>query len=223
MAEHSLTPVQEQYLKVIWGIGETSGAPVTNSVLAARMGQRTSTVSDMLKRLGDDGYIVHQPYGSVTLTEAGREAAIQIVRRHRLLEAFLTETLGYTWDEVHQEADALEHVVSDTMIGRIAQRLGNPARDPHGDPIPTLDGDLAAEVTQPLTALPAGSRARVSRVDDANAGFLRYLATNGVVIGSTVQRLEAPPFATDVIVSVGQPPRTVSIAHGLAQTILVTV
>lgn len=221
MTERVLTPVQEQYLKVIWSLGETDGAPVTNSVLAKSVGQRTSTVSDMLKRLDDDGYVSHQRYGAVTLTDEGRAAAVQMVRRHRLLEAFLTKTLGYTWDEVHQEADALEHVASDKMIERIAARLGDPTHDPHGDPIPTPHGDIAADDDIPLTDLPAGTPARIVRVGDMNPEFLRYLTENGIAIGSRLQRVPAAPFATDVLVRVGGSDRTVGIGHDLARTISV--
>ncbi len=227
MSGRALTPVQEQYLKVIWGLGETAATDITNSMLAASIGQRTSTVSEMLKRLDEDGYIAHPRYGAVELTDAGRAAAVQIVRRHRLLETFLTKTLGYTWDEVHAEADALEHVASDTMIERIATSLGHPTHDPHGDPIPTTAGHVHVQPTIPLTALTPGERARVARVADTNPDFLRYLTEQGIAIDSEVQRLPGAPFATDVIVRVepdaapGETAHEVTIAHALAATIAV--
>lgn len=254
MSERRLTPVQEQYLKVIWNLGEDgvaqdadakggdtskgvvasgecapASAPITNSLLAERLGQSTSTVSEMLKRLDSDGYIIHQPYGNIRLTPAGRAVAVRIVRRHRLLETFLAETLGYTWDEVHQEADILEHVVSDTMIERIAARLDDPAYDPHGDPIPTGAGRLRAPGGRLLlTALPVQTWARVVRVADTDSDFLRYLTGQGVTIGSRLTRLPRAPFTSDVVVRIGadsaddasqSPPHDVTIAADRARTV----
>ncbi|MFC7658285.1 metal-dependent transcriptional regulator [Pseudonocardia benzenivorans] len=132
----------ENYLKVLWTAGEWSDAPVTVSVLASRLGLAPSSVSEVVRRLTDRGLVAHARYGTIELTPDGRRIALGTVRKHRLIETFLVDYLGYTWDEVHDEADLLEHAVSDTFVDRLALRLGEPDRDPHGDPIPHADGSM---------------------------------------------------------------------------------
>ncbi|MDF2443740.1 MAG: DtxR family transcriptional regulator, Mn-dependent transcriptional regulator, partial [Subtercola sp.] len=132
-----LTNAAQDYLKVIWAASEWEPEPVTVKQLAERTGVSAATVSDGIRKLAGLGMVAHEPYGSIELTEAGRAVAIGMVRRHRLVETFLVEMLGYSWDEVHDEAEVLEHAVSDLLIDRIDRQLGFPARDPHGDPIPT--------------------------------------------------------------------------------------
>ncbi|WP_346772219.1 metal-dependent transcriptional regulator [Auritidibacter ignavus] len=144
MSVTDLTASTQNYLKAIWTLQEYSEDPVTAKVLAEKIGVRLSSASDAVRKLADQQLVIHQPYGSVELTAEGTGYAIDMVRRHRLIEAFLVETLGYRWDEVHEEADALEHAVSDMMIDRIDQHLGFPTRDPHGDPIPRRDGSIDA-------------------------------------------------------------------------------
>lgn len=216
------TPAQEQCLKIVWGLVD-AGSPVTTTTVSERLGQSKSTVSDMVRRLVDDGYLSHEPYGDIALTPVGARAALRIVRRHRLLETFLTATLGYRWDEVHQEADALEHVVSDTMIARIDHSLGHPSTDPHGDPIPTETGEVPESSTLALPDLAPETPAIVARVDDTNPEFLRFLATHRIAIGSPVLRRPTAPYSTDVMIQVTDPdsPSEVSIAADLARTIRV--
>ena len=144
-----LTPAVQDYLKAVWSAGEWSTAPVTTKMLAERLGVGAPTVSEMVRRLCDQGLLSHVRYGAVSLTTAGRAQAVAMVRRHRLIETFLVSELGYSWDEVHDEAEVLEHAVSDLLVDRIAARLGHPIRDPHGDPIPASDGT----VTQPAALL----------------------------------------------------------------------
>lgn len=135
-----LTTVAQDYLKTIWTAQEWSHEKVSTKLLAERIGVSASTASESIRKLADQGLVNHEKYGAVTLTEAGRNAALQMVRRHRLMETFLVNELGYSWDEVHDEAEVLEHAVSDLMVDRIDAKLGHPTRDPHGDPIPAADG-----------------------------------------------------------------------------------
>ena len=138
---HDLSTVAQDYLKTIWTAQEWSLEKVSTKMLAERIGVSASTASESIRKLADQGLVDHAKYGAVTLTERGRRAAISVVRRHRLLETFLVSELGYSWDEVHDEAEVLEHAVSDLMMARIDAKLGYPQRDPHGDPIPGLDED----------------------------------------------------------------------------------
>lgn len=189
-----LTAVAQDYLKVIWTAKEWSTAPVTTKMLAERLGVGASTVSETVRRLADQGLVEHAPYAAITLTEAGVRHAVQVVRRHRLIETFLVSELGYAWDEVHDEAEVLEHAVSDLMVERIDTRLGHPTRDPHGDPIPAPDGTVPAPPADMLWELAAGS-GRIARISDADPGLLRYLASVGVVLDARVEVVERRDFA----------------------------
>src|SRR5438270_9782934 len=139
---NELTSVAQDYLKVIWNAQEWSLEKVSTKMLAEKLGVSASTASESIRKLAEQGLVDHEKYGAVTLTESGRRAALAMVRRHRLLEAFLVKELGYSWDEVHDEAEILEHAVSDRMLDRIDAKLGHPTRDPHGDPIPAANGQV---------------------------------------------------------------------------------
>ena len=175
-----VTAAAEDLLKAVWNAQEWSDAPVTTSRLAARLGVGAPTVSESVRRLAEAGWVEHERYGAVTLTPAGRAVAVRVVRRHRLLETWLVRDLGYGWDEVHDEAEVLEHAVSDVFVERLAARLGHPDRDPHGDPIPAPDGSVRVPATVPLAALPDGARGRVARISDADPGVLRECEAGGV-------------------------------------------
>ena len=157
----------QDYLKVIWTASEYSDEPVSTKMLSERIGVSPSTVSEAIRKLVDQGLVDHARYGAIALTEDGRTAAIAVVRRHRLLETFLVEELGYSWDEVHDEAEILEHAVSELLMDRIDIKLGHPDRDPHGDPIPTTDGDIPAPASVPLSAFAVDQQGRVARISDA--------------------------------------------------------
>ncbi len=175
----------QDYLKVLWDLTEHHGGrPVTLREVAGRMGQKTPTASEAIKRLAAQGLVEHEPYAGVLLNPAGRELAMGMVRRHRLLETFLVEKMGYTWDEVHEDADMLEHACSDRFIDRLAALLGNPARDPHGDPIPAADGSIEDLGQLTLADVPPRTTAEVLRVCDEDPELLRYLGSCGVRIGS---------------------------------------
>jgi len=186
MALSELSSTAQDYLKVVWSATEWAPGPVTVTLLAERMGVRKATASDTVRRLVDAGLLVHEPYGGVELSAAGREHAIGMVRRHRILETFLVESLGYGWDEVHDEAERLEHAVSDTLIDRVDALLGHPARDPHGDPIPTRDGLPHLPQAILLADAPAGVPLTVERISDADPAVLRGLAGRGVGPGTAL-------------------------------------
>ena len=177
-----LTAQLENYLKALWS-AEEWGRVATNGSLAQTLGLAPSSVTESVRKLVAAGLLEHQPYGRVTLTAAGRRIAAGVVRKHRLVETFLVEYLGYTWDEVHAEAEVLEHAVSDAFAERLFERLGAPERDPHGDPIPRADGTVPTGDELPLEAVPAGTRVRVVRVSDSAPGLLAELDAAGVRVG----------------------------------------
>ncbi len=184
-----LSSSAQDYLKVIWDLQEWDQGPVQPTAVAERTGVKQSTVSGALGRLVDAGLVTHRPYGKVELTETGRRYAVTMVRRHRLLETFLVQVLGYGWDEVHEEADSLEHAVSDKMVDRIDDYLGHPTADPHGDLIPSAEGDLppVPTTTRPLSEVAAGSTVRVQRVSDEDPRILRTLSNYHIGPGCLVQ------------------------------------
>lgn len=177
----------EDYLKAVWNAGEWSDAPVTVSALATRLGLSPSSVSEIVRKLTERGLLTHERYGSVELTDSGRTIALATVRKHRLIETFLVDYLGYAWDEVHDEAEVLEHAVSNEFVERLAAKLGDPTHDPHGDPIPGADGSLPAEVQTDLASVVEGARVRVARVSDDDPELLRHLREVGVEIGVVVE------------------------------------
>lgn len=192
----------QNYLKAIWSLEEWTEAPATASALAERMGLRVSSVSDGLKRLAAADLIDHQRYGAIELTPLGRTYAVAMIRRHRLIETFLVETLGYTWDRVHDEAEVLEHAVSDFMIERIDAILDHPTRDPHGDPIPDASGRISFPQTVPLTQCEPGERVILERITDSDPKLLRYLQDHGFVPGARLLLEEGAPFSEAVNVRV---------------------
>ncbi|QRQ64174.1 metal-dependent transcriptional regulator [Corynebacterium kroppenstedtii] len=183
----------QDYLKVIYDLGEWNSGPVTSTRIGDVLGQKASTVSEALKRLVQQGLIVHEAYKPIELSSTGRPLALQMVRRHRLLEMYLCEYVGYSWDEVHDEAEHLEHAVSDTFVERIAALMGNPTSDPHGDPIPDKEGNVAeTDPGLPLDTAQEGDVVRIVRIADRDSGLLRYLATKGIVPGVNVAVLPRP-------------------------------
>src|ERR671935_2293033 len=154
---HRSREAAENYAKAIYALqGKGGGEPVGTNLLAERLGVTAGSVSAMLRKLADEGLVEHVPYRGVTLTAEGERLALEVLRHHRLLELYLAEALGMPWDRVHAEAEVLEHAISPELSERIAHALGNPTRDPHGDPIPTLDGQLPERPTRPLAELEPG-------------------------------------------------------------------
>lgn len=182
----SITPVVQDYLKAIWSATEWGDPPVTTKALAARFGTTPANVTDTMRRLSAQGLIDYAPYRPATLTDVGTRLALAMVRRHRLIETFLVVTLGYGWDEIHDEAERLEHAATDLLIDRIDDLLGHPAADPHGDPIPTSDGHL-----EPLTdavRLRDASPGRyvIRRVSDRDPDDLESASVLGLLPGSVI-------------------------------------
>lgn len=174
------------------------------SALAERVGVRLSTASDAVKRLATQGLVESRPYGAINLTDEGRTLALAMIRRHRLLETFLVQTLGYTWDEVHPEAEELEHAVSDQLIDRISAFLGNPDRDPHGDAIPASGGSVERLAATSLAQCEPGDGVEVVRVSDQDPSLLQFLTDHGIKPGTYIQIGVSPPFSQDVTIETGE-------------------
>jgi len=175
----------EDYAKAVYALEDRFGVASTTA-LAERLGVSAPAVSAMVKKLDSLGYVEHVPYRGVKLTSAGRRVALEVLRHHRLLETYLVEELGVPWDRVHAEAEVLEHVLSEGLEARIAEKLGEPTRDPHGDPIPAADLTVAEPETVRLDSLAKGSRARFVRVSDSDPAILRELARRGIAPGDEV-------------------------------------
>lgn len=188
-----LTAPVEDYLKTIHELESAGDAAGTNEIAQA-LRIAPASVSGMLRRLADQGLIRHERYRGVRLTEAGRRAALRTIRRHRVIEAYLTTALGYAWDRVHDEAERLEHAASDELVDRMAAAIGEPTTDPHGAPIPTREGTLHVRPVVPLVAVAVGSRVLVERVGDRDPERLRYLAELGVTPGTTLEVIARAPF-----------------------------
>ncbi len=183
----------ENYLKTIYLLQQEK-TQVGTTVLAERLNVKPASVSGMLKKLGDLQLVSHTPYYGVILSPGGEKIALEVIRHHRLIELYLVEALGYTWDEVHSEAEELEHVISEKLEARIAAWLGNPTRDPHGDPIPSLEGTLPSDPNHPLSSLAVGDEGIVRQVLVQDSNRLRYLAGLGLVPGAEVRLIAREPF-----------------------------
>ncbi len=188
-----ITPAMEDYLKEAFKLQE-EGHPATTQRLAERLGFSGPSVTNMVKRLDELRLARHTPYQGIELTEAGNRVALEVIRHHRLIELYLANALGYEWDEVHEEAERLEHYVSEALEERMAQALGYPSFDPHGDPIPSREGSVPDVVDLSLADLAPGSRAVVRRVSDDDRDQLRYLGELGIRPGVVVEMIERHPF-----------------------------
>ena len=216
----SLSSVAQDYLKVIWSAQEWSQEKVSTKLLAERIGVSASTVSEAVRKLSDQGLVEHARYGAITLTEDGRRAAVAMVRRHRLIETFLVNELGYGWDEVHDEAEILEHAVSETLIERIDAKLGHPDRDPHGDPIPSVDGAVPTPPAHQLSDFQAGQRGRVARISDFDPAMLRYFDEVGIALDTVITVVERRDFAGTIAVRIGE--QTLDLGSLAAEAIWLT-
>jgi DtxR family Mn-dependent transcriptional regulator len=184
----------EDYAKAIYSLEDRTPGPVGTTVLADRLGVAPSTVTAMAKRLEELGLVDYTPYRGVNLTERGRRVALEVVRHHRLLESFLATSLDMPWDRVHAEAEVLEHYISEDLERMIAEKLGDPRRDPHGDPIPTADLAIVADETVSLAELAPGDRATFARVSDRDPEMLRFLDERGIRPGCEIAVTGRDPF-----------------------------
>ncbi|WP_336644529.1 metal-dependent transcriptional regulator [Microbacterium sp. USHLN186] len=180
------SPAFDDYLKTVYAHTEWQDAPITPSQLAAALGVAPSSVTEMVKKLAAAGLVSHVPYGAVRLTDAGRARALQMLRRHRLIETWLVREFGYAWHEVHDEAEVLEHTISDRLLEGIDERLGRPRFDPHGDAIPDAQGEVDREPFVLLADAPAGHIGRVLRVSDRDPELLQQLEDAGVTVGAQI-------------------------------------
>jgi len=193
----------EDYAKAIYALELRVGDAVTTNALAERLGVTPGSASGMVKRLAELGLVEHEPYRGVQLTEDGRRVALEVIRHHRLLELYLVQSLGVPWDRVHEEAEVLEHVLSEELEELIAAKLGNPTRDPHGDPIPTRELTIEEEPTQSLQSLEAGASGRFTRVSDSDPEMLRFLADRGISPGDTFEVIDKQPFGGPLFIRFG--------------------
>jgi DtxR family transcriptional regulator, Mn-dependent transcriptional regulator len=192
----------EDYAKAIYALERRGGGAVGTSALAERLGVSPASVTAMLKRMHEMKLVSHEPYRGVTLTATGEKVALEVMRHHRLLEAYLAEALGMPWDRVHDEAEVLEHYISEELEERIATALGDPPRDPHGDPIPDRELSLGAEQGVALADLDPGEAGTFSRVSDSDPAMLRYLTEQGIRPGASVRVVERQPFGGPLFVEV---------------------
>jgi DtxR family Mn-dependent transcriptional regulator len=204
----------EDYAKAIYALARRGDGTVTTNALADRLGVTPASVSAMVKKLAERGLAVHERYRGVQLTGDGERLALSVMRHHRLLELYLAEHLGVPWDRVHEEAEALEHVISEDLEARIAAKLGNPTHDPHGDPIPTADLVIDEGKTRSLAEMQAGDRGRFVRVSDTDPEMLRYLDQRGVRLGDELEVVSRQPFGGPLTVRFGDELHT--LGGGLA-------
>ena len=215
MSVTELSVSTQNYLKTVWSLSEWSDAPVTATVIAERTGYTLSSVSDAVRRLTDQGFLDHARYGSIALTDVGRAHAVAMVRRHRLIESFLVSVLGYSWDQVHDEAENLEHAVSDFMVERIDEFLEHPTRDPHGDPIPSADGVITIPDAVQLSRIAPGSTVVVERISDDDPELLKFFEERGIVFEATLSVNAGAPYSDALeVVVVGDAGGAIGEANG---------
>ena len=188
------TTAVEDYAKAIYSLSHDGRDPVSTNALAERLRVTPASASAMVKRLDDLGLARHAPYHGVELTKRGSQLALEIIRHHRLLELYLAESLGVPWDRVHDEAEILEHVLSEELEELIAAKLGDPKRDPHGDPIPSRELEIVEEETETLESLAPGARGTFVRISDSDPDMLRYLAERGIAPGAEFEIVDKQPF-----------------------------
>jgi DtxR family Mn-dependent transcriptional regulator len=213
----------QDYAKAIYALeARAPGAAVSTNALAERMAVTPASASNMVKKLDALGLVSHVPYRGVQLTPAGVKVALEVLRHHRLLELYLAETLGVPWDRVHDEAEILEHVLSEELEELIAAKLGDPTHDPHGDPIPTRDGRVAEGATQSLQALEAGAAGCFVRISDSDSSMLRYLGDRGIAPGAIFEVVDKQPFDGPLFVRFGDEVHVIGGALARAMRVEVT-
>jgi DtxR family transcriptional regulator, Mn-dependent transcriptional regulator len=197
------SPAVEDYAKAIYQLGEQCGGAVSTNALAERLAVTPASASGMVRKLDELGLVEHVPYKGVRLTGEGARLALEMLRHHRLLELYLAEALGVPWDRVHDEAEVLEHVLSEDLEALIAAKLGHPTRDPHGDPIPSADLVMEEERTESLAALELGATGVLVRIPDADPEMLRYLTERGIGLGDAFEIVDKQPFDGPLFVRFG--------------------
>src|SRR3954470_19409118 len=199
----TVTSAVEDYAKAIYALETREDAAVSTNALADRLGVTPASASSMVKKLAALGLVRHEPYRGVRLTPQGLKVALEVIRHHRLLERYLAEELGVPWDRVHDEAEVLEHVLSEELEELIAAKLGHPTIDPHGDPIPTRELEIVEPATVSLEALDAGDTGVFVRISDSDPEMLRYLSARGIAPGDAFEVLEKQPFGGPIFTRFG--------------------
>src|SRR3954451_4424897 len=214
---HEISEAVQDYAKAIWSLAQRDDEAVSTSAIAERLDVSAASASAMVKRLESMGLVEREPYHGVQLTSAGERVALEVVRHHRLLELYLAEALGMSWDRVHEEAEVLEHAISPQLSELIAAKLGNPTHDPHGDPIPTVDGEIDETPTQPLSELSPGARGGFVRVSESDPDMLRSLAERGIAPGDRFEVLAREPFEGPLTVDFGGRPQVLggALTHAM--------
>lgn len=221
MSAEPISAHVQDYAKAVYALEARAGDAVSTTDLAERLGVTPGSVSAMVRKLAELGLVEHQPYRGVKLTEHGRAVALEVLRHHRLLELFLAQELGMPWDRVHDEAEVLEHVISEDLEQLIAARLGHPKLDPHGDPIPTHAFEIDEGQTCSLDELSAGAVGRFVRVSDSDPEMLRYLDGEGIALGARLEVARRQPFGGPVFVRLGG--RELALGGELARAMRIEV
>ncbi|MEW2920861.1 MULTISPECIES: metal-dependent transcriptional regulator [Flavobacteriaceae] len=214
-----MTRSEENYLKTIFHLGGNDSAPITTNAIAEQMETKPSSVTDMAKKLAEKGLVNHKKYQGVSLTELGTKTALGIIRKHRLWEVFLVKKLDFSWDEVHEVAEQLEHIKSEKLIDKIDALLDFPKYDPHGDPIPTKDGKFQERDEQLLSDMSINSKGVCVGVKDSSAPFLKFLDKNGIALGKTIKILDIEDF--DQSLHIEMEGNELRISHQIASNLFV--
>jgi DtxR family transcriptional regulator, Mn-dependent transcriptional regulator len=217
--EREASHAVQDYAKAIYSLSRRGEQAVTTSALAERLHVSAASASAMAKRLAELGLVSHEPYRGVQLTDSGEKLALEVIRHHRLIELYLSEALGMPWDRVHDEAEVLEHAISGEVVELIAEKLGDPKHDPHGDPIPTRDGHIEEPATRSLAESEPGERVVLTRVSDSDPAMLRYLGERGIEPGTQLEVVGREPFGGPLNVRVGA--RELPLGLGLARAMRV--
>ena len=195
-----LSQSEENHLKAIYHLGKFGSVSVSTNAIAEQLETKASSVTDMLKKLADKDLVNYKKYQGVNLTEKGRKMASNIVRKHRLWEVFLVEKLNFSWDEVHEVAEQLEHIKSEKLINQLDNFLGSPTHDPHGDPIPDKNGEMVQLETQNILEVKTGRQGVLVSVKDSSDSFLKYLNKNSLALGDTIKILDVEPFDSSITI-----------------------
>nr|WP_299071073.1 metal-dependent transcriptional regulator [uncultured Allomuricauda sp.] len=214
-----MTRSEENYIKTIFHLGGNTATPIATNAIAEQMQTKPSSVTDMARKLADKGLVHYKKYQGVSLTDFGIKTALSIIRKHRLWEVFLVEKLDFSWDEVHEVAEQLEHIKSEKLIDKLDELLGHPKYDPHGDPIPTKDGNFMVRDKQLLSEMPLKSIGVCVGVKDTSTTFLKFLDKNNIALGNTIQVLEKEDFDMSLYIQVED--RKLNISHQIASNLYV--
>ena len=215
-----MTQSEENYLKAIYHLGKMNPGVISTNAIAEEMQTKPSSVTDMVKKLSEKGLVNYKRYQGVSLSYEGTHKALMVIRKHRLWETFLVEKMNFSWDEVHEIAEQLEHIQSEKLIDELDRFLSYPKVDPHGDPIPDKNGELEPRPSRLLSSLEINSSCVCVGVKDSSASFLRYLDKNHIALGDRIQVLEKEDFDNSVRVQIGS--RNLHLSHAIASNLIVT-